>query len=51
LFDEFRTGDWRAPLSRRMQAMFPAGGDGAPRPATQVAECDGEYRITAELRG
>lgn len=48
LFDEFGTGAWRQPLARRMQGLLPTG-DWAP--ATELAECDGEYRITAELPG
>lgn len=51
LFDDFGTGLWREPLSRRVHALFPAGGEWAFRPATEFAECDGEYRITAELPG
>lgn len=51
LFDDFGNGLWRQPFSRGMQALFPAGADWAFHPATELAECDGEYRITAELPG
>lgn len=51
LFDDFGTGLWRQPLSRRMHAMFPAGREWTFHPVTEMAECDGEYRITAELPG
>ncbi|MCB1334939.1 MAG: Hsp20/alpha crystallin family protein [Roseivivax sp.] len=51
LFDDFGAGLMQHPLSRRMQALLPAGGDWAVRPATEFVECDGEYRITAELPG
>lgn len=51
LFDEFGAGLWRQPLSRRMHALLPAGADWALRPATEFVECDGEYRLTAELPG
>lgn len=50
LFDDFGTGFWRQPLSR-MQHILPAAGDWAPSPATELVECDGEYRVTAELPG
>jgi HSP20 family protein len=51
LFDDFGAGRWRQPLSRRMHAWLPTGADWALQPATEVADCDGEYRITAELPG
>lgn len=51
LFDDFGAGLWRQPLSRRMQGWLPAGGEWALRPATEFVDCDGEYRITAELPG
>lgn len=51
LFDDFGTGLWREPLSRRMHALFPAGSEWTLRPATEFAECDGEYRMTIELPG
>lgn len=50
LFDDFGAGLWQQPLSRRMQALMP-GGDWAVRPATELVECDGEYRATVELPG
>jgi HSP20 family protein len=51
LFDDFGAGLWRHPFSRRMHALLPAGSEWALRPATEFAECDGEYRLTAELPG
>ena len=51
LFDDFGSGLWRQPLAQRMQTLFPAGDDWALRPATELADCEGEYRITAELPG
>ena len=51
LFDDFGAGRWRQPLSRRMHALFPTGADWALRPATEFVECDGEFRLTAELPG
>lgn len=50
LFDDFGAGLWRQPFARRMHALIP-GGDWSLRPATEFVECDGEYRITAELPG
>lgn len=49
LFEEFGGGHWRQPLSRRMQGLW--GSDLVVSPATELVECDGEYRITAELPG
>lgn len=51
LFDDFGAGAWRQPLSRRMQGLFPASGSWFMSPATELVDCDGEYRITAELPG
>ena len=34
-----------------MHNFFPEGSDWALRPATEFVECDGEYRMTAELPG
>lgn len=51
LFDDFGTGSWRRPLGRRMRALIPAGAEWALRPATEFVECDGKYRLTAELPG
>jgi HSP20 family protein len=51
LLDEFGAGFWRRPLPRRMQDWLPDATDLALRPATEFAECDGEYRLTAELPG
>lgn len=51
LFDDFGSGLWREPLSRRMHALFPQGSDWTLRPATEFVECDGEFRMTAELPG
>lgn len=49
LFDDFGTGFWRQPLSRRMSARLPTEKKWNLRPATELVECDGEYRIAAEL--
>lgn len=51
LLDDFGSGVWRHPLSRQMHALFPAGSDWTLRPATELVECDGEFRMTAELPG
>ncbi|PWJ20579.1 HSP20 family protein [Jannaschia seohaensis] len=51
LFDDFGAGRWREPLSRRMHALLPASADWPLQPATEFVECDGEYRLTAELPG
>lgn len=50
LFDEVGSGFWR-PLSRRMQTATPGLRAWASAPAVEVADCDGEYRVTAELPG
>ena len=51
LFDDFGAGRWRQPLSRRVHSLFPASSEWALQPATELVECDSEYRITAELPG
>jgi HSP20 family protein len=51
LFDDFGSGLWHHPMSRRVQGWLPRGDDWALRPATEVVDCNGEYRITAELPG
>ena len=51
LFDDFGAGRWRQPLSRRVHSLFPASTEWALQPAMELVECDGEYRITAELPG
>lgn len=51
LFDDFGAGFWRQPLSRRVHSLFPAMSEWALQPATELVECDGEYRFTAELPG
>ncbi|MGR3322984.1 MAG: Hsp20/alpha crystallin family protein [Pseudooceanicola sp.] len=51
LFDDFGTGFWRSPVARRLPDLLPATRNWAVAPATEVADCDGEYRITAELPG
>jgi len=51
LFDDFGAGLWRQPLSRQVHALFPAGSEWALHPATELVECEGEYRVTAELAG
>lgn len=51
MFDDFAAGIWRdTPLLRRHEP-FAASPGTALRPATELVECDGEYRITAELPG
>ena len=51
VFDDFGAGSWGQPFSRRMHALLPTGAEWALRPATELVECDGEYRLTAELPG
>jgi HSP20 family protein len=51
LFDDFGGGLWHRPLAHRMQALMPGAGGWPPHPAMELVECDGEYRITAELPG
>lgn len=51
LFDDFSSGLWRQPLSRRVHSLFPASAEWTLQPATELVECDGEYRVTAELPG
>lgn len=51
LFDDFGAGLWQHPLARRAHSLFPAGAEWALQPATELVECDGEYRVTAELPG
>lgn len=51
LFDDFGAGVWREPLSRRVHSLFPASAQWAQQPAAELVECDGEYRVTAELPG
>ena len=51
LFDDFSAGFSRQPLARRVQSLIPSVADWALQPATELVECEGEYRITAELPG
>ncbi len=51
LFDDFGAGLWRHPLSRRVHSLLPASAEWALQPATELVECNGEYRVTAELPG
>lgn len=51
LFDDFGAGLWRHPLSRRVNSLLPASAEWALQPATELVECNGEYRVTAELPG
>ncbi|MCA1297323.1 Hsp20/alpha crystallin family protein [Stappia indica] len=51
LFDDFGAGLWHRPFSRRLHDLFPAADTWAVIPAMELADCDGDYRITAELPG
>ncbi len=51
LIDEFGAGFWHAPLGQRRPQMFSLGGDWAMSPAMEIADCEGEYRVTAEVPG
>jgi HSP20 family protein len=51
LFDDFGTGFLRKPLSQRMHSLLPAAGSWGVSPAIELAECNGQYEITAELPG
>lgn len=49
LFDDFGAGFWRRPSARSLPAL--AASAWPPAPAMELVECDGEYRITAEVPG
>lgn len=51
LFEDFGTGFWRHPLARRMGPRAGFGPEMALSPVVEVVDCDGEYRVTAELPG
>lgn len=51
LFDDFGSGFWRHPLARRMGPRPSFGVDMPLSPVVEVIDCDGEYRVTAELPG
>jgi len=51
LFDDFGAGFWRHPVSRGMFGRLPRVAEWQHAPAVEVADCDGEYRLTAELPG
>ncbi|MEY3002833.1 MAG: hypothetical protein RLZZ491_9 [Pseudomonadota bacterium] len=51
LFDDFGAGFWRHPLARRVAARPSFGLELPLSPVVEVVDCDGEYRVTAELPG
>ena len=51
LFDDFGTGFWRRPLMRRMGARLPEPMAWRLTPLVEVVDCNGEYRIAAEVPG
>lgn len=51
LLEDFGAGHWRQPLSRQMQDLWGRASRHAVSPATELVDCDGEYRITAEVPG
>lgn len=51
LFDDFGSGFWRRPLTRRTGAQPSEPMAWRLSPVVEVVDCDGEYRIAAELPG
>lgn len=51
LFDDFGAGFGRQTLTKRMHDLLPSYSSWTMTPVTEIAECDGEYRITSELPG
>jgi len=51
LFDDFGSGLWKRPLSQRVFGRLPVPADWRLSPAVEIVDCDGEYRLTAELPG
>jgi HSP20 family protein len=51
LFDDFGPHAWRRPLSQRMHRLLPAARSLNVSPALELVDCNGEYKITAELPG
>lgn len=51
LFDDFGSSFWRRPLMRRTGARTSEPMAWRLSPLLEVVECDGEYRIAAELPG
>lgn len=51
LFDDFGAGFWRSPLPHRMQDLLSAPARWPVSPTMEIADIEGEYRITAELPG
>ena len=51
LFDDFGGGFWRRPLMRRLGARSPEPMAWRLSPLVEVVDCNGEYRIAAEVPG
>ena len=51
LFDDFSSGFWRRPLMRRMGSHEMEPPAWRLSPVIEVVDCNGEYRIAAELPG
>lgn len=51
LFDDFGSGFWRRPLMRRTGARSPEPMAWRLSPVVEVVDCNGEYRIAAEVPG
>lgn len=51
LFDDFGSGFWRRPMMRRATGRPPEPMAWRLSPVVEVVDCDGEYRIAAEVPG
>jgi HSP20 family protein len=51
LFDDFGSGFWRRPLTRWTAAQTPEPMAWRLSPVVEVVDCNGEYRIAAEVPG
>lgn len=51
LFDDFGSGFWRRPLMRRSNPQSPEPMAWRLSPVVEVVDCNGEYRIAAEVPG